>query len=401
MPTDHQTEEQARSADTASIGTLALLMALTALGQLATNVVIPSLHDIAGTVGLPAESVGLVMAMVLLGLAIGQLVVGPLSDRIGRRPVLIGGLTIYLLGSICATFATSGTVLLLARMVQGLGASAGLALPRAIARDRFAGPEFMRTMSLLTMAMAVTPGLAPVLGGLIADSYGWRVSLSTSILAGALALAACLLSLRETHHDRAAPGGILSVIAAYGHILGNRSFLAYAVISGAAIGGAYAEVSGAQQFYTGEFGWPASKLSLATACYAGAAFSGSVLSGYIHAAFRLRFGISLMVLSPLVLLGLHAAGVSHPGVMVGLVVLSQIGLGIMIGMAIGAALMAVERSAGTASAVLGAIHMAMGAGGAAIVSAMPTAVGVSIPLVMVSFAILAMILSLTVRRAYR
>ncbi|HEY0214689.1 MAG TPA: MFS transporter [Paenirhodobacter sp.] len=404
MPTDRRAEIPFSTAaagknERATVGTLALLMALTALGQLATNIVIPSLRDIAGSVGLPVESVGLILAMVLLGLAIGQLAVGPLSDRIGRRPVLIGGLVIYLLGSVGATFAGGGTLLLTARLVQGLGASAGLALPRAIARDRYAGSEFMRTMSLLTMAMAVTPGLAPVLGGLLADSYGWRASLGTSVLAGSAALLTSALLLKETHHDRIGTGGIGAVFSAYAQILGNRVFLAYAVMSGAVIGGAYAEVSGAQQFYSGEFGWPSTKLSLATACYAGAAFSGSVLSGRIHVAYRMRIGVGLIVLAPLALLGLRAVGINHPGVMLALVVVSQIGMGIMIGIAIGAALMAVERSLGTASAVLGATHMAMGAGGAAFVSAMPTAMSWSIPLVMLGFALLATLMLFAARRS--
>ncbi|RWR07142.1 multidrug effflux MFS transporter [Paenirhodobacter populi] len=397
MPTE--TFHNAPTTERATAGVLALLMALTALGQLATNIVVPSLRDIARGVALPDESVGLILSMVLLGLAVGQLVVGPLSDRIGRRPVLIGGLAIYLLGSIGATFASDGLLLLAARLVQGLGASASLALPRAIARDRYTGPEFMRTMSLLTMAMAVTPGLAPVFGGLIADLANWRIALASTILAGAVALAAVTVSLPETHHQRTENGDLRAMLSAYAHVLRNRVFLAYALMSGAAIGGAYSEVSGAQQFYTGEFGWTPARLSLATACYAAAAFCGGILSRYIRASHRVRIGVGLIVAAPIVLLVLRGAGANHPAIMLGLIVVSQIGMGIMIGVAIGAALIALDRSVGTASAVLGAIHMTMGAAGAAIVTAIPTAASWSIPVTMLAFGLLAVLAQRIAARA--
>ncbi|MDD3446843.1 MAG: MFS transporter, partial [Zavarzinia sp.] len=104
---------------------LLMLAALTALGQLATNIVVPSLDRIAADVALEAQAVGLILSSVLVGLALGQIIVGPLSDRIGRRPVLFAGLGLYIAAGAGATFSADGTLLLLARMLQGFGASAG------------------------------------------------------------------------------------------------------------------------------------------------------------------------------------------------------------------------------------------------------------------------------------
>ncbi|EFH11012.1 MFS transporter, partial [Teichococcus cervicalis] len=126
----------------APAGTLLLLMALTGLGQMATNLVVPSLARMVADLSLELEQAGLIISALLLGIGLGQLVVGPMSDRHGRRPVLLAGLVLYVLAGTGAVLAESGTGLLLARLLQGLGASAGLALPRAIARDRFEGALF-------------------------------------------------------------------------------------------------------------------------------------------------------------------------------------------------------------------------------------------------------------------
>ncbi|MBE9604478.1 MFS transporter [Acetobacteraceae bacterium H6797] len=392
--------DPARQSTAASPGALLLLMALTALGQLATNVVVPSLGEIGRSVGLAAESTGLILSMVLLGLAVGQLVVGPLSDRVGRRPVMLAGLVIYLLGSIAATFAPNGFLLLAARAMQGFGASAGLALPRAIARDRYHGPIFLRVMSALTMAMAVTPGLAPIFGGAVSGHWGWRASLALSVVAGAAMLVAAWFALEESHHERARNGGIAAVLGGYRRVLRNRTFLAYALSSGAVIGGAYSEVAGAQRFYVGEFGWSAAAMSAVPALYAGGFLIGGLLGGRIDGQRRMELGYFLILLAPVALLALNGTGFMAALAMTGLVVMSQMGVGLMMPAAIGHALIAVEGAAGTASAVMGAVHMVGGASGAALVAALPLPASWSIPLVMLGFGLLgAAIQRLAARRA--
>jgi DHA1 family bicyclomycin/chloramphenicol resistance-like MFS transporter len=383
----------------ARIGALLLLMALTALGQMATNIVVPSLNTIAVEMGLGASAAGVIMSAVLAGLAIGQLVVGPVSDRMGRRPVLLAGLVLYVLASLAATFATHGSMLLVARLMQGLGASAGLALPRAIARDRYVGEHFLRAMSLLTLAMAVMPGLAPIMGGAIASSAGWRAALAVSVAAGLAVLLATLLALPETHQNRTG-GGIAAVLGGYRTVLGCRPFMLYTLIPGAAFGGAYVAVAGAQALFGGMFGWSPVQLSLATACYPFGFLVGGLLAPRLGMGFhgRIWAGIALMLLGAASFLGLTVVGILTPWSAIGCVVVSQIGVGFMGPPAIGLALLSVRGAAGTASAVMGAIHMVIGAGGAALVGAIAMPVAWSMPLIMLGFAVVALACQILVGR---
>ncbi|MBC9206543.1 MFS transporter [Roseomonas aerophila] len=383
----------------ATAGALLLLMSLTALGQMATNIVVPSLNTIAVEMGLGAGSAGVIMSAVLAGLAFGQLVVGPVSDRVGRRPVLLAGLVLYVLASLAATFATHGAMLLVARLMQGLGASAGLALPRAIARDRYVGDHFLRAMSLLTLAMAVMPGLAPIMGGAIAGSSSWRAALAVSVAAGLAALVATLWALPETHRNRTG-GGVAAVLGGYRTVLGNRPFLLYTLIPGAAFGGAYVEVAGAQALFGGLFGWSPVQLSLATACYPMGFLVGGLLAPRLGMGFhrRIQAGIALMLLGAVLFLGLTTSGLLTAFGAIGCVVLSQVGVGFMGPPAIGLALLSVKGAAGTASAVMGAIHMVIGAGGAAMVGAIAMPVAWSMPLIMLGFAMVAVLCQLLAGR---
>lgn len=372
-------------------GVLFLLMALTALGQMATNLVVPLLDRMATDLALELESTGLILSAVLVGIGLGQLVVGPLSDRYGRRPVLLAGLTLFILASIAATFAMSGAMLLLARLMQGLGASAGLALPRAIARDRFSGGAFLRVMSLLTSVMAVMPGLAPIIGSSVAERFGWRAALGLTVATGLAVLVAVLLALPESHHARRRGQGMGGILRGYAHVLRGRAFLGYSIATGCALGGAYAEVAAALRLYHGSFGWAVPAVSLATAAYAVAVLIGGVLAARLNLGARrlVPIGLVLMLASAAMLMLLASADMLSAWTVIGLVMVSQIGMGMMVPTAIGLALISVEGHAGTASALMGAAHMAIGALGAALIGLLSTPVGWNQAAAMLGFALCA------------
>lgn len=375
-----------------SVSIILMLAALTALGQLATNVVVPSLDRIAADTGLQAESTGLILSAVLIGLALGQIVVGPLSDRIGRRPVLFLGLGLYTLAGLVAALAGSGGLLLLARVAQGFGASAGLAMPRAIARDRWHGPHFLRTMTILTAAMSVMPGLAPIVGGIVTEAFGWRSSLGLAVLCGIAVTMGVLRLLPESHHDRAGRGGLGTIARDYGAVLRHPVFLGNAIASGAIIGGAYAEVAAAQPLLAREFGWSSLGVSLVTALYAAAFALACMLARVFGQRLRLRFlfGFALLAGAPALALLAEAVGLSSPYLAIGAALLSQLGNGFILPLMIGHALLPVGHVAGTASAALGALHMVIGATGAGLVAALPLAPVLAMPATMLGFALLAL-----------
>src|SRR5262245_7475625 len=148
-----------------TIGLNALLGLLTAFGPVATDMYIPSLPEIGRLLGASASDVQLTLSAYLVGIAIGQIIYGPLSDRYGRKPVLLGALVLFCLASgICAIAANIDT-LIAARALQALGGSGAIVLPRAIVRDLYAGGRAGRELSHIGLVMSVAPMLAPVLAG--------------------------------------------------------------------------------------------------------------------------------------------------------------------------------------------------------------------------------------------
>ncbi|WP_332520095.1 multidrug effflux MFS transporter [Speluncibacter jeojiensis] len=151
-----------------------MLGALSAIGPLATDMYLPALPQVGDDLGVSASAVQLTLTAFMVGLALGQLAVGPLSDGLGRRrPLRVGLVLLVGAAAICA-LAPSGAVLTVARLVQGLGSGVGMVIARAVVADRVTGPQAARTFSLLTVIVGVAPIVAPLFGGAIAGPAGWR-----------------------------------------------------------------------------------------------------------------------------------------------------------------------------------------------------------------------------------
>jgi DHA1 family bicyclomycin/chloramphenicol resistance-like MFS transporter len=179
---------------------VAVLAALSASGTLATNILLPSLPGIAVAVGVSSAQVTSAITIFLAMFAVGQLVVGPLSDRFGRRiPVMIG-FAVFFAGSIWCALANDLAALLIGRVVQAGGACATSVLSRAIARDLFQGEKLARVLTFVMVAMAAAPGFSPLVGGALDHFFGWR---SAFVFVGIFAVVAALAFLAafgETHH---------------------------------------------------------------------------------------------------------------------------------------------------------------------------------------------------------
>jgi len=224
---------------------IAVLAALAATGTLATNILLPSLPQMAASLQVTTAAVTSAITIFLAVFAVGQLAVGPISDRYGRRwPVLIG-FAVFCAGSIWCGLATDLPGLLIGRVIQAAGACSTSVLSRAIARDLFSGAALARAMALIMIAMAAAPGFSPLLGGALDHYFGWRsefVFVSVFAATGALAYG---MVLGETHNSTRIPLNPLAIAKTYFGLIADRRFLIPAATVSLIMGGLFSMFSAA------------------------------------------------------------------------------------------------------------------------------------------------------------
>jgi MFS transporter, DHA1 family, multidrug resistance protein len=222
----------------------ALLAALSAVGPLTTDMYLPSLPDIARQLGASSAQVQLTISAYLIGFAAGQIIYGPVSDRHGRKPVLIGAIALYCAASLACALSTTIEMLIIARAFQALGGSGGIVLTRAIVRDIYSGAHAGRELSVIGSVMALAPVLAPIAGGLIQTAFGWRVTFLALVGAGFAGGAVVWALLPETLNTRAEPVSLPSMLRSYRIVGRNPAYLAYLAITSASYAGLFAWISG-------------------------------------------------------------------------------------------------------------------------------------------------------------
>ncbi|MEA9393467.1 multidrug effflux MFS transporter [Acerihabitans sp. TG2] len=205
---------------------IALLAGLSAISTLSTNIILPAFPDIGEQLGVSARELGLTLSSFFITFALAQLVVGPLADRYGRKKLILGGLSIFIVGTVVGGLATSLETLIIGRVIQALGICAAAVLARAIARDLFDGETLARALSLTMIATAAAPGFSPLVGSVLTTTLGWR---AIFILVGLAAFAVAIFyttALGETHPaERRAPISIPGVIVSYSRLAVNGKFI--------------------------------------------------------------------------------------------------------------------------------------------------------------------------------
>jgi DHA1 family bicyclomycin/chloramphenicol resistance-like MFS transporter len=336
----------------------ALLAALSAIGPLTTDMYLPSLPDIARTLMAPTAQVQLTISAYLFGFAVGQILYGPLSDRHGRKPVLMAALGLYLVASIACALSTSIDMLIAARAIQAIGGSGGIVLARAIVRDLYSGTRAGRELSLIGSVMALAPVLAPVVGGALQTGFGWRSIFITLIAAGLCGAAVVWTKLPETLAQRAAePVSPASMLKSYRVVARNPAYLSYLGMASSSYAGLFAWISGASFVLQNLYGLTPFSFGLAFAIGSIGYMIGATLAARLVVRvgidFTIGIGAGACAAGGLAMMAALALGLTSAVSLVLPVALYLAGLGMVLPQSFAGALTPFPERAGTASSLLG------------------------------------------------
>ena len=209
-----------------------VLGAITLIGPLTIHLFLPALPEVKLEFGASDALVQLTFSIVLVVMAVVTPIYGSLSDRYGRRPILLGGFVLFLIGSLISALAPTLSVLLVGRLIQAVGAACGTTLARAIARDTYGPAALVTAIAYLTMAYTLGPMISPTVGGLLIDHFGWRSEFWFALGAGTLIVIAAFFVVRETHPKETRIAPTRSIFRDYGALLANLRFLAFVTQSG-------------------------------------------------------------------------------------------------------------------------------------------------------------------------
>ena len=350
------------------------LIVLSGLSVLSLNMFLPSLSNIATDFAAPYALVNLAIAGYAGATVALQLIAGPLSDRFGRRPVMLAALLIFCLASLGCLLASDVWSFLLFRMIQAAIIS-GYTVSLAVVRDTAGSQRAASLIGYLAMAWAIAPMLGPMLGGLLDELFGWRASFWAFLAFGTCALALCWIDLRETNHT---PSETLTKqFRAYPELLRSHRFWGYALCMAFSTGGFYAFLGGAPLVASALFDVPPGLLGV----YIGSITAGFVFGSYLSGRLAARHSLTAMMLGGRIvaclglILGLLvlAWGVVHELTLFGACMCVGIGNGITMPSASSGAMSVRPTLAGSASGLSGALTVAVGAAIAALTGAILSA----------------------------
>jgi DHA1 family bicyclomycin/chloramphenicol resistance-like MFS transporter len=348
------------------VRTIVVLGSLIAIGPFTIDMYLPALPAISADLHAGAAQVQLTLTGTLVGLAVGQVLVGPLSDSLGRRRPLLAGLTLHVLASVLCIFAPNVAVLGALRVLQGLGAAAAGVVANAVVRDLFAGVTAAKVFSRLMLVMGAAPILAPTVGSQMLRLTDWRGVFAVLAVVGVGLIAIGVFGLRETlPPERRRRGGLRETLRTYRQLLRDGTFLGLVLVAGLNLASLFAYVAGSSFVFQDQYGLSQQQFGLVF----GAGALGLIAASQLNAKLLERYSVLQTLTAALVIGtigGLLLVGFAATGI--GGMVTVMISMWLVLasaGMALpNAPALALNRygdSAGTAAALLGAVQFGVGA----------------------------------------
>ncbi len=338
---------------------------ISAIGPFAIDMYLPALPSIGQTLQAGSSAVQLTLTAFFIAVSIGQPLCGPLSDMFGRKPPLYVGLSLFAAGSLGCALAPNVQTLIAFRFVQGLGACAGMVIPRAVVRDMHSGIEAARLMSLLMLVFSISPILAPLTGSFAIQLGSWR-AVFWIVLGAALIGLGIVGTIRETRPREArARSSLRSALRAYGALLTDRHFLGLICVGAFGIGSFFVYLGNSPFVLIGHYHLSPRAYSVCFALNAAAFIASAQLTASLGFRFGLRSLVRRAVTAYAGILALlvvaFVGGVDHLALLLGTLFLAFGCLGLVLP---GTTVLALEEhgaNAGTASALMGTVQFALGA----------------------------------------
>ena len=324
------------------------------------HLIIPALPAAATELQVSPATIQLTITLYLLGLAIGQLLYGPLSDRLGRRPVLLGGLSLFTLAGVATSLAPSATWLIVARVLQSIGGCSGLVLGRAIVRDTATADRAVARLALLTLVMSMAPAIAPVIGGYATAWIGWRAAFGVLAAIGFITALLTWFGLPET--TSSSRGSMLSGMA---RLVRSRAFCGFAIGGACTTTSFYAFMSASPFIFEDQLHQPTERIGLYYLLLmlglAAGGFTANRLAGRMRMDLVLRLANLIAIAAAAWFLAAWFTGTFNLVSVVGSVGLFMVGAGIASPFALTSAVSVNPQTIGAASGLYGFVQMIYGA----------------------------------------
>ncbi|MFC4946309.1 multidrug effflux MFS transporter [Pseudonocardia sp. GCM10023141] len=343
-----------------------VLGALIALGPLTIDMYLPALPSITADLATSSATIQLTLTGTLVGLALGQLVIGPLSDSFGRRKPLLIGASVHVIASVLIVLAPNVAVLGGLRVLQGIGAAAGAVVAMAIVRDLFTGRAAATLLSRLTLVMGVAPVIAPTIGGELLRFTSWRGVFVALAIFGLVIIPVAAWTLRETLPvERRRKAGLRSTLSTYRGLLRDRTFVGLVLVAGLTMAGLFGYISGSSFVFQQEFGLDQQQFGLLFGAGAVLLIGATQLNAYLLRRFEPRqLLLGAVIAGSLAGIALFGSAMVGTGGIVGIIIPLWIVLfacGLAFPNAPALALGRHGEAAGTAAAMLGATQFGVGA----------------------------------------